>query len=308
MTVEALDSIASSRNLNDAYSLPVDKVEADRLNRQHEMWKRFLGGKSGLYPVDADGLIQEIMNRQNSSAPFVMDLGSGSGIWAVEMAEQFPNASVLGIDLTESKPNSIPPNCRFITKDFLKGMEEYTGKFDVIQARLVIGHVTDGVGFIRMLCDCLKPGGLLFLGDGDRGFYDENEKKVGPASLDPGADNTNKSWMTLLMDDFVKAMDKRVGPKKEKKKKDEVMATEPRFEVLGKKTFYDLQNCPEGSTDATKSNGWAFAMSVEPALSAAGVVPPEDVENIIHNISLEVNGPTKIFSRWHVTWAAKKKD
>lgn len=269
------------------------------------MWKRLLGG-NGLYPVEAEGLIHEMMNQQAFSAPLVMDVGSGSGIWAVQMAELFPNASILGLDLTESKPSFIPPNCRFITKDILTGMEEYTEKFDVIHTRCVIGHVTDGVGFIRVMYDCLKPGGVLFLGDGNVGIYDVNEEQFEPASLDPGANNTNKSWMSLWMQHFLKAMESRVGPRQVTgNNQDEVMAKEPRFEILGRKTFYDLLNCPEGDPDLSKSSGLAFSMSVKPAVLAAGMAS-ETVENILHHISLEVTGPMKTFSRWDLTWAVKK--
>jgi cyclopropane fatty-acyl-phospholipid synthase-like methyltransferase len=47
----------------------------------------------------------------------ILDVGTGTGIWAVEMAEKFPNAKVLGIDLSPIQPEWVPPNCRFIVDD-----------------------------------------------------------------------------------------------------------------------------------------------------------------------------------------------
>jgi len=282
-------------------------IKLQRLDTQHRMWKRFLGG-NGLYPDEVHGLVRQIMELRNpSDAPLVMDVGSGSGIWTVEMANLFPQASVIGLDLTESKPNFVPPNCRFVTKDILTGIEEYTEKFDVVHARCVIGHVTDAMAFIRMLCDCLKPGGLLFLGDGNVGIYGVDEAQLEPASFDVGADNTNKSWMSLWMRHFLNVVESRVGPRKVTGRTlDDAMLMEPRFEVTGKRTFFDLLNCPEGDTDRSKSSGLAFAMSVKPAVLSAGMAP-EMAERIIHNISQEVTGPMQTFSRWDLAWAVKKK-
>lgn len=56
-------------------------IKLQRLDTQHRMWKRFLGG-NGLYPDEVDGLVRQIMELRNpSDAPLVMDVGSGSGIW-----------------------------------------------------------------------------------------------------------------------------------------------------------------------------------------------------------------------------------
>jgi len=39
-----------------------------------------------------------------------MDVGTGTGIWAIDMADRFPNAQVKGIDLSPIQPNWVPPN------------------------------------------------------------------------------------------------------------------------------------------------------------------------------------------------------
>lgn len=39
-----------------------------------------------------------------------MDVGTGTGIWAIDMADRFPNAQVKGIDFSPIQPNWVPPN------------------------------------------------------------------------------------------------------------------------------------------------------------------------------------------------------
>ncbi|KLO12914.1 S-adenosyl-L-methionine-dependent methyltransferase [Schizopora paradoxa] len=312
MTSETSDSKRTSlreehgRSMNNVYSLPVDKPERKRLDKQHRMWKRLLGG-NGLYFAEACGLIREVLEPKNASEmPFIMDIGSGSGIWAVEMAELFPHAEVIGLDLVESKPPIVPSNCRFITKDILSGLEEYTGKVDIVHARSVISHLPSTDSFIGFVYNCLKPGGIFLLGDGNPTIYDENGKEFEPASLDTGVDNTNKSWMALLMNIYLNSMETKLGPRIIMgKTQDDLMSKEPRLEVRGRKTFFDLLNCPEGDTDLSKSSGAAFAAAVKPAVLGAGV-SSETVERIVDNVYQEVTGPMKAFSRWDITWAIKQ--
>lgn len=50
----------------------------------------------------------------------ILDIGTGTGIWAIEMAEMFPKALVIGTDLSPVQPSNrqwIPPNCRFEVDD-----------------------------------------------------------------------------------------------------------------------------------------------------------------------------------------------
>ena len=35
----------------------------------------------------------------------ILDIGTGTGIWAIEMADRFPNAIVIGTDLSPTQPS-----------------------------------------------------------------------------------------------------------------------------------------------------------------------------------------------------------
>lgn len=47
----------------------------------------------------------------------VLDIGTGTGSWAVEFAERHPAAQVFGTDLNNVQPTYVPPNCQFINED-----------------------------------------------------------------------------------------------------------------------------------------------------------------------------------------------
>ncbi|KAK1993666.1 hypothetical protein LX36DRAFT_673671 [Colletotrichum falcatum] len=47
----------------------------------------------------------------------IVDVGTGTGIWAVEAGDAFPNAEVAGIDPSAIQPNFVPPNVKFEIND-----------------------------------------------------------------------------------------------------------------------------------------------------------------------------------------------
>ena len=67
------------------YWLPKDREEAFRLNFQHHALLHAIGS---LYVAPI-----------TPTTRLILDVGTGTGIWAVEMARQFPNAQVIGVDV-----------------------------------------------------------------------------------------------------------------------------------------------------------------------------------------------------------------
>lgn len=47
----------------------------------------------------------------------ILDIGTGTGIWAIDMADQYPIAEVVGTDLSPIQPSWVPTNCRFEVDD-----------------------------------------------------------------------------------------------------------------------------------------------------------------------------------------------
>jgi SAM-dependent methyltransferase len=86
------------------YLLPNDEAEQDRLDFHHHLWRLMIGGKLFRAPI-------------GSNPQRVLDLGTGTGIWSIDFADEFPSAFVIGTDLSPIQPSSVPPNCRFYVDD-----------------------------------------------------------------------------------------------------------------------------------------------------------------------------------------------
>ncbi|KAI1415490.1 S-adenosyl-L-methionine-dependent methyltransferase [Hypoxylon sp. FL1857] len=128
------------------YYLPSDQAELSRLDRQHVLWTRALDGDFLKAPV--------------KDPKHVLDVGTGTGIWAVEYAKLHPDAEVLGIDLSKPTPPEVPPNCKFEEKDFTDPWN-YPQKFDLIHCRLIFTAPHDPRKLLRQAYDSLAPGGYL---------------------------------------------------------------------------------------------------------------------------------------------------
>ena len=76
------------------YVLPKDDTEMNRLDFQHYMLRYALRGNYAA-PIAANGAPKAIL-----------DVGSGTGRWAREMAMTFPDANVIGLDILEPRRHS----------------------------------------------------------------------------------------------------------------------------------------------------------------------------------------------------------
>ncbi|KAL2014012.1 hypothetical protein VTN00DRAFT_1537 [Thermoascus crustaceus] len=143
------------------YLIPNDEEEKDRLDMIHEMMMTMTGRKLFLAPI-------------GESPQRVIDLGTGTGIWAIEFADEFPAAEVIGNDLSPIQPTQVPPNLRFIVDDFEDEWLYENQKFDFIHARFLTCSVRD---YGRLLEQCYKhaaPGGWVEFQDWDARVYSED--------------------------------------------------------------------------------------------------------------------------------------
>ena len=94
---------------NTGYGMPIDEEELDRIDLKHRLYTILLGEELYLAPI-------------GDNPQQVLDLGTGSGmiwpysraysapdllylgIWAMDIADKFPSAEVLGVDLAPIQP------------------------------------------------------------------------------------------------------------------------------------------------------------------------------------------------------------
>ncbi|KAK1855538.1 methyltransferase domain-containing protein [Colletotrichum chrysophilum] len=86
------------------YPIPNDETEQNREDMKHAMVLELSDGKLFHAPI-------------GDHPQKIIDLGTGTGIWAMEVGDQYPGAEVTGADLSPIQPDWIPPNVRFIVDD-----------------------------------------------------------------------------------------------------------------------------------------------------------------------------------------------
>lgn len=91
------------------YGMPIDEKELDRNDLQHHKYHLLLKERLFVAPIPEDQL-----NTGNSR---ILDLGTGTGIWAMDMADKYPSAEILGVDIGATQPSYVPPNCTFEIED-----------------------------------------------------------------------------------------------------------------------------------------------------------------------------------------------
>ncbi|KAL1974093.1 hypothetical protein VTN31DRAFT_5653 [Thermomyces dupontii] len=136
-----------------SYLLPNDELENDRLDMVHEMCLVMLHRKLYLAPI---------MNPQR-----VIDLATGTGIWAIDFADQHPQAEVIGCDLSPIQPTLVPPNLKFLVDDIESEWAYESKPFDFIHARFLALSIKDFGKLIKQCYRSVKPGGWVEFQDWD---------------------------------------------------------------------------------------------------------------------------------------------
>ncbi|KAF2839261.1 methyltransferase LaeA [Patellaria atrata CBS 101060] len=131
------------------YQYPCDEAEKDRMDMYHKL---FLVARR-------DILHQAPINPSAYENPRILDLGCGTGIWAIDMADKYPHAEVLGLDLVNIQPEKIPPNLRFrVHRDYEGIWSLGEDSWDLIHLRMGSGSVSSWPELYQKIFTHLKPG------------------------------------------------------------------------------------------------------------------------------------------------------
>ncbi|KAK2031343.1 methyltransferase domain-containing protein [Colletotrichum zoysiae] len=144
------------------YPIPNDETEQNREDMLHAMMLEVTDGRLYFAPI-------------GDNPQKIIDLGTGTGIWAIEMGDLFPSAEIQGIDLSPIQPAWVPPNVKFIVDDvedtWLNG-----SNFDFVHLRNMVPVLKSPVNLLRNAYECdflafphqhMKPGAWVELQDVD---------------------------------------------------------------------------------------------------------------------------------------------
>lgn len=127
------------------YGLPIDKGEQQRMVLQHEKHKLILG-KCYLAPV-------------GPAPQRIMDLATGTGLWAIDVADQTPSAQIVAVDIAPIAPMLIPPNLGFEIDDIERTWSWPNDIFDLIYIREPMYCIRDWNKLLSQIYSRLIPGG-----------------------------------------------------------------------------------------------------------------------------------------------------
>ncbi|KGO75622.1 hypothetical protein PITC_050520 [Penicillium italicum] len=93
---------------------------------------------------------------------YILDLGTGLGNWAIDVADMFPTASVRGVDLFPPPVTWMPPNC-ILEVDNIAQDWTWNEPQDLIHMRIMIGSFDDAewTRVYQQCYDNIRPGGWI---------------------------------------------------------------------------------------------------------------------------------------------------
>jgi SAM-dependent methyltransferase len=129
-----------------SYGMPIDEDEMDRMDLQHRKYELVIGDKHFLAPI-------------GPTPQRILDLGTGTGIWALDVADMFPSAEVIGVDIAPIQPKWVASNCQFEIDDVEADWMYKKDSFDFIHFRDPLYCIRDWPKLMGQCISHLRPGG-----------------------------------------------------------------------------------------------------------------------------------------------------
>ncbi|KXT03451.1 hypothetical protein AC578_1636 [Pseudocercospora eumusae] len=103
----------------------------------------------------------------------ILDIGTGTGIWAIEAADKYENAQVYANDLSPIQPKWVPPNLTFEVDDVESDWPPRP-PFDLIHSRYMAGSIADWPRLMQQAYTQTSNGGWAEFQDLDLHNYSED--------------------------------------------------------------------------------------------------------------------------------------
>ncbi|KAI1083005.1 S-adenosyl-L-methionine-dependent methyltransferase [Whalleya microplaca] len=169
----------SERHGEGKYWGPNDDRQNEAMDMNHHFLTLCLGGKLFLAPLKDD-------------VKKILDIGTATGLWAIDVADEYPNCEVIGTDLSPIQPAFCPPNVQFQIDDAEQDWTFEPNSFDYVHIRYMIGAILDWPKLFRQAYRVLKPGGWI------ESFETEAHYRSDDGTLP--ADSAMYMWQDLFLE------------------------------------------------------------------------------------------------------------
>ncbi|KAG6243007.1 hypothetical protein E4U25_002284 [Claviceps purpurea] len=130
------------------YPMPIDDLEQNREDMKHTMLMMLTENKLFLAPI-------------GDHPQKILDIGTGTGTWAIEVGDKYPSAKVRGIDIAPIQPKWVPPNVSFLLDDCEQDWIERD--VDLAHFRFMIISLKNTSRVLGHAFESLRPGGWIEL-------------------------------------------------------------------------------------------------------------------------------------------------
>lgn len=124
-----------------------DERFSDSLDILHQAFLVLLEDQLYLAPLE---------NPQN-----VLDIGTGTGVWVMDFADEHPGSTVTGTDISPIQPTWVLPNVQFEIEDCTSPWTFASQAFDFVHMRYLLGSICDWTQLFREAYRVLEPGGYI---------------------------------------------------------------------------------------------------------------------------------------------------
>ncbi|RHZ64030.1 hypothetical protein CDV55_102456 [Aspergillus turcosus] len=181
---------------------PVDDEEAERLDLQHRVFSRIFDSRLIFPPIPR-------LRR-------VLDCGYGAGSWAVDVATQYPDCKVIGLDISPHKnPDDMPENLWLQVDDLNRRFTFPSNHFDLVHSSLLATGINKArwPSYLADIKRVLKPGGWVQLIE----IYFNVQSDNGSIT----EEHALRRWSTQFMRSYERTKDLRIGTRLNNLLKDE---------------------------------------------------------------------------------------
>ncbi|KAF4500848.1 mRNA 3 -end-processing YTH1 [Fusarium agapanthi] len=151
---------------NAEYWASNDAQQNEAIDIIHHFLVLTLDGKLHLAPLKDDikaSVVLPHWNRYETPTPRqnTYSYDRLTGIWAIDFADEHPQAEVIGTDISPIQPSWVPPNVKFEIEDCTQPWTFSPDSFDFIYIRYLYGSISDWSALFQEAFRSCKPGGWV---------------------------------------------------------------------------------------------------------------------------------------------------